>query len=106
MEERNEEISEKAVSRDYGRSIYKEIRIEYFLNKLLEHDHEVQSMLEEGYKLNNIFVKGNEDIGTQGRATFILRKIPDKKIGPAVCKRCGSEFKNGFCAKGHIKTDE
>ena len=75
MESRHEEVSKKAVAKDYGRQIHKEVRIEYFLNKLLELDHAAQAMIEEGYRLNNILIPGYKDIGIDGQAVFILRKI-------------------------------
>ena len=76
MEERNEEISKKVVAKDYSHVTYEEIRIEFVLEELLKHWHPYNIYRKDGYKLNNIFVDGNKDLGTQGRATFILRKIP------------------------------
>ena len=78
MEKGNEEILKKAVSKDYARQIYKEIRIEYILARLLDQDLAVQAMLDEGYKLNNIIIPGYKDIGLRGQAIFILRKVPKK----------------------------
>ena len=79
MEKGNEEISKKAVSKDYGKQLYREIRIEYALSKMLGLDPEVQIMLDAGYKLNNIFIPGYKDIGIDGQAVFILRKIEKEK---------------------------
>ena len=81
MEKGNEEISEKAVSKDYGCVAYEEIRIEYNLAILLKKDPAVRAFFDGDYKLNNVLIPGYKDIGTDGRVTFILRKIPDKKDG-------------------------
>ena len=79
MEKGNEEILKKAEVKDFGRQIHKEVRIEYFLARLLEQDLAVQAMIDEGYKLNNVFIPGYKDIGLDGQAIFILRKRENEK---------------------------
>ena len=75
MEKVNEEISEKAKVKDFSRVIYDEKRIEYTLIKLLAMDPLIQILMDAGYRLNNIFIPGYKDIGLNGQAILILRKI-------------------------------
>ena len=102
MEERNEEISEAPDVKDYGVVVYDEVRLEVALSAILPSIDVVSSYIDKGYKLNNIFVKGNEDIGTQGQAIFVLRKIPDKTDRLRYCKRCELDTYDPFCPVGHI----
>lgn len=78
MEKGNEEISEKAVSKDYDLVAYEEIRIEVSAQKLLKNLYIPACVPGFAYKLNNVITPGGKDIGTDGRVTFILRKIHDK----------------------------
>ena len=78
MEKGNEEIPEKAVSKDYSVVVYDEIRIEMSLARALKMLAAEKGYDFSAYKLNNVFIPGYKDIGLEGQAVFILRKISDK----------------------------
>ena len=82
MEKGNEEVSEKAVSKDMSIAAYEEIRIEVFLSSLVSIAANRAGFDIKDFRLNNIIIPGFKDIGTEGQAVFILRKIGnnDKKL--------------------------
>jgi len=78
MEKGHEEVYKEAEVKNFGVAVYDEVRLEVFLSSLLNELEQVRRYKLAGYLLNNIIIPGYRDIGLDGQAVFILRKVKYK----------------------------